>query len=204
MLALTFGTEAEQARTIANIRAIHKRVNGTLREAVGPFPAGSRYSAEDPALLLWVYATVLESSVIAYHTLVGDVSKAERDAYCRDGAGVAIALGAHEADVPCDWTALERYISGMHQSGCLSVGADARDVATVLLRGKFSWFIGPVAWMNRVLTAGWLPAAIREQYGLPWTARDEQRFQWLLRTVRRVRRGLPRPIALWPEARRPR
>ena len=66
MLSLVFGDEAAQARTIAAIRAIHKRVNGQLKTDVGPFPAGTRYSAEDPALLLWVHMTLIESVVFAH------------------------------------------------------------------------------------------------------------------------------------------
>src|SRR5689334_8440880 len=51
MLALTFRDEAERARALDGVRAIHARVNGTLKEPVGRFPAGTRYSAEDPELV---------------------------------------------------------------------------------------------------------------------------------------------------------
>ena len=60
MLALTFGDDAQYAVAISKIRAIHRRVHGRLRAAVGPFPAGGPYSAEGPALLLWVQATLVE------------------------------------------------------------------------------------------------------------------------------------------------
>ena len=59
MLAITFGDEHQHRAAIEGIRRIHTRVNGRLREAVGPFPAGSAFSAEDPALLLWVHASLI-------------------------------------------------------------------------------------------------------------------------------------------------
>ena len=66
MLALSFGTDAEREHALHGIRPIHTRVNGQLRGTVGSFPAGSAYSAEDPALVLWVHLTLLES--IRWHT----------------------------------------------------------------------------------------------------------------------------------------
>src|SRR3954469_6146298 len=52
MLGLSFGNAAERAEVIETIRSIHTRVNGALRTGVGRYAAGTRYSAEDPALLL--------------------------------------------------------------------------------------------------------------------------------------------------------
>jgi uncharacterized protein (DUF2236 family) len=57
MLALTFGDEAEAARAAATINAIHDRVHGEVVDGTPRYPAGTRYSAHDPELLLWVHAT---------------------------------------------------------------------------------------------------------------------------------------------------
>ena len=99
MLALTFGTDAERDAAVDGIRAIHRRVNGTLAHACGPFAAGSHYSAEDPALLTWVHATLIESTVLVYEQLIGPLSAAERDRYCDDAAELADVLRTAEADV---------------------------------------------------------------------------------------------------------
>jgi uncharacterized protein (DUF2236 family) len=84
----------------------------------------------------------------------------------------------------------------------LSVGADARAVATGVLRGRLTALTGPVAWMNRELTAGWLPRQMREQYGFAWDDGHDRRFQRLVGGLHRVRRMLPLAIAWWPEARK--
>src|SRR5207302_9296561 len=57
MLTLTFGTAQEVERASRAINVAHHRVHGKLRERAGVFPAGTDYSAEDRALLRWVYAT---------------------------------------------------------------------------------------------------------------------------------------------------
>jgi uncharacterized protein (DUF2236 family) len=202
MLGLTFGDAATHARVIEDIRAIHRRVRGQLTEAVGLFPAGAVYSAEDPALVLWVHATLIESVILAYDALVAPIGLTERDAYCREAAGVAIELGARPPDVPLDWRTLERYLSAQRESGAIVVGPDARAVATVLLQGRFSTVLGPIARANRILTAGWLPPDLREQYGLSWSDEHDRKFQRTVRRLRRLRRVLPDAMALWPEASR--
>jgi len=94
MLSLTFGDEAARQRTIDGIRAIHRRVNGILPEAVGPYEAGTRYSAEDPSLVLWVHATLIESVLMVYEKLVAPLTEAERDEYCQEAFPIALALAA--------------------------------------------------------------------------------------------------------------
>jgi uncharacterized protein (DUF2236 family) len=202
MLGLTFGDATTHARVIEGIRAIHRRVRGQLTEAVGVFPAGTWYSAEDPALLLWVHATLIESVLVAYDALVAPVSIADCDSYCVEAAGVAVELGAVADEVPRSWSALGRYLADVQQSGAIAVGADAREVATVLLRGRFSALLGPVAWANKTLTAGWLPPDLRVQYALDWNETAERHFARSVATLRRARRTLPDVVALWPESRR--
>ena len=201
MLGLTFGDAATHSRVIGEIRAIHRRVRGQLAEAVGPFPAGSVYSAEDPALVLWVHATLLESVLLAYDALVESIGVGDRDTYCRQASSVAIELGARPVDVPLEWRALERYLLDVRQSGAIVVGPDAQAVATVLLRGRFSALMGPVAWVNRTLTAGWLPPELRAQYGFEWSEARDRQFSRAIAMARTMRRVLPDIVALWPEAR---
>jgi len=50
MLRLCFGTEQETLAVVARINAIHDRVHGRLLQTAGIFPAGTPYSAHDPAL----------------------------------------------------------------------------------------------------------------------------------------------------------
>ena len=126
MLALSFGTDAEREYALHGIRTIHTRVNGRLPEAVGVFPAGAAYSAEDPALVLWVHLTLIESIPLAYERFVGPVSDQERDSYCAESAWVATALGARPADVPVTWGHASEQLARMYASGTLRVGSQAR------------------------------------------------------------------------------
>jgi uncharacterized protein (DUF2236 family) len=201
MLALGFGTDRERQAALDGILAIHRRVHGTLREATGVFPAGTPYSAEDPDLVLWVHATLLETIPLAYEMLVRPLTAEERDAYCEQTAPVAVDLGARPADIPRTWSAMLDYLDRMYQSGAIAVGSDARKLADRVL-SPIGGPGAPFAWMNRAVTIGLLPADIRQQYGFAWGRRQARacaRASAILRTTRRL---LPRTIALWPEARR--
>jgi len=204
MRALIFGTPAQRDEAVERIRAIHRRVNGRLSAAVGPFPAGTPYSAEDPALLLWVHATLLESFPLVYERLVRPLTDAERDAYCAEAVESAVALGARETEVPRTSETLHRYLRERYASGEIVVGPQAREVAAAVLRPPFAAAIAPIAAVNRLVTIGLLPPDIRDQYGFAWSASDARRLERVERNLRRVRRLTPDLVALWPDARRSR
>jgi uncharacterized protein (DUF2236 family) len=191
MLALTFGDDRAHDAALDTIRTIHRRVNGTLRAPCGPFPAGTRYSAEDPALLLWVHATLIDSILRVYEQLVATLSEVDRDNYCADAADVAVALGAHPQDVPRTWRALQAYMYAQLTSGAIEPCTQAREMAAALL-------ITPIL---PLLGAGLLPDALRRAYGFRWNPWRERSFRAVMAALRMARRITPRLIAWWPEAR---
>jgi uncharacterized protein (DUF2236 family) len=201
MLALTFGDAAARQTAVDGIRAVHRRVHGRLPAAAGAFPAGTPYSAEDPALVLWVHATLLESIPLVYEKVVAPLTAGERDAYCAEAAGIAIELGARGEEVPRTWEATRVCLSGAYASGAIAVSDQARELAAAVLAPPLAWLAGPLARVNRLITVGLLPAPLRAQYRLDWDDRREARLARTLGRVRAVRGTLPRRLALWPEAR---
>jgi uncharacterized protein (DUF2236 family) len=201
MLALTFRDGADRQRAIDGILAIHARVHGTLPHAVGPFPAGTPYSAEDPDLVLWVHVTLLDSVVLVYERLVAPLCPAERDAYCREAVAVALDLGARPAQVPMAWLDVRTQFEGMLASGALVVSPQANELARALIEPSFAPVVRRLARLNRLVTFGLLPPAIREQYGVSWSDQDTAALERWLDRVRRVRRRVPRVVAWWADAR---
>jgi uncharacterized protein (DUF2236 family) len=200
MLALTFGREADAERAIERIRAIHRGVRGELRCAVGPYRAGTPYSADDPALLLWVHATLLESVPMFYELLVAPLSQEEHDAYCRDAAPVAIALGASPDEVPLSRGALVAYLERVYRSGRISVGAQARELAARVV-SPFGALGTPATMVTRSLTIGTLPASLRREYGFRWAPRDRRLFEFVVPKLRFLRKVAPIATATWGPSR---
>jgi uncharacterized protein (DUF2236 family) len=201
MLGITFGDEEARERALDAIRTIHRRVHGTLPAACGRFPAGTPYSAEDPALLLWVHATLIDSIVLVYDRMVAPLTDSERDAYCADSADVAIELGAVEQDVPRCWSALRAYLDREYASGSIAVSGQARDVAASLLSPVPGRAAAPLTALATLVAAGLLPAEMRREYGFAWSPRRERLFGISLRVLRVAHRLLPRWITWWPQAR---
>jgi uncharacterized protein (DUF2236 family) len=202
MLALVFGDAAEHARSIDTIRAVHRRIHGALRVPTGVYAAGTRYSAEDPALVLWVHATQVESTLIIYERLIQPLSGDERDAYCAEVSDIAVELGAPADAVPRTSTDLMRYLEGEYASGRIAVGADARMIGDALLFPPMMAVPSPLAWANRLVTLGLLPDSMRQQYRYGWNADRARQLERVLTALRRVRRLSPRVVACWPDARR--
>jgi uncharacterized protein (DUF2236 family) len=203
MLALVFGDQQARQAALDGIRAIHRRVNGRLRAGIGIFPAGTPYTAEDPDLLLWVHATLLDSLPMVYELLVGPLTAAERDAYCVEAAPTAIDLGARPDQVPRTWTDNAAYLDTMCRSGAITVSAQARELAAHVVSPPFGRLVAPGAWTNRLITVGLLPDSIRGQFGFAWSENQSRRLRRVATLIRSARRLTPNAVALWPEARRP-
>jgi uncharacterized protein (DUF2236 family) len=203
MRQLTFGSDEEAAAAVQRILGIHDRVNGTLHAATGAHAGGTPYSAHDPALLLWVHATLLDSHVRILEPILRPFTPEERDCYCREAAPFAVMLGAAPDDVPRTWQQLQDFISAEIESGRLTVGADARALAPAIMRPPFGRLVWPLQYAGELVTVGSLPPAIRNGYGFTWSAAQERRRQRVLATLGALRAVTPDPLARWPEARRP-
>ena len=202
MLHIAFGTVHERERAIEGIRAIHRRVHGTLGAPCGVYPAGTPYSAEDPALVLWVHATLVESVVLAFEQLVEPLTPNERDVYCADSAAVAIELGATPEKTPRSWDALRAYLVERYASGEIAVGHQARVLSSALLMGSSGWLARGIARpLMSLVAAGLLPPQIRDAYELRWSTGRSTVFHGVIRLVRCVRRISPDRVALWRVAR---
>ncbi len=201
MVTLTFGGDDGAARTTRTINAVHDRVHGTLTGAEGPFPAGTPYTAHDPALLTWVHATCLHAFMHAYELYVAPLSAEEQDRYCAESSAAAPLLGIPDGWLPRSRAALDAYLAHMLAGGDIVVTATARRLAEELLAPPGLRHLWPVPWLLRVTALGLLPPSIREAYGFRWTARHRAALTALAWIVRHVRPLLPAPLRLWPAAR---
>lgn len=204
MLALTFGSEPEAAAAAARINAIHDRVNGRLDRAAGGVPAGTPYSAHDPALLTWVHATLLESFLLVYRLFVGPLGPAEADRYCAESSGIEPRLGIPAGRLPRTEAGLHAYMESMLTSGSIEVTDEARRLAREVLDPPVPRPLRSVFRLTALPAVGLLPPAIREAYGLPWSPGRQR----LLTGLASVSRGslplVPPVLRYWAVARRAR
>jgi short-chain Z-isoprenyl diphosphate synthase len=126
---IVYGSKEEAERAGEAVRAVHAHVHGVTRERLGPFPAGTPYSASDPDLMLWVHATLVEASLAAQRRFLGRLTADEEEAYYREMALVARLFGLPEARVPATLADFHDYLDAKLAGPEICVTAPAREVA---------------------------------------------------------------------------
>ena len=87
LAATSFGPADVAEKTVARVRAVHKKVVGTARD-------GRPYSASDPHLLRWVHIAELDSFIAAHRAYGAEkLSESTYDGYVEDMALIARKLG---------------------------------------------------------------------------------------------------------------
>jgi uncharacterized protein (DUF2236 family) len=120
LATVSFGDRAAAERAAARVRRIHEHVHGT-----DPV-TGRPYAASDPALLLWVHATLVESTMVACELFGTPVAPADGDRYVAEMTVAAELVGIPAALVPSDLAGLREYLSLMRpELRCTPAAADA-------------------------------------------------------------------------------
>jgi uncharacterized protein (DUF2236 family) len=164
-----FGTKAEADAATAPVRRVHARVRGTLRQPAGPFPAGTPWRADDPELLLWIIATLVDSNLLVYQRYVGPLTEDEQEAYWQDFRLLAKQFGLAYEDTPRDLDAFRAYVDEMLASGDLWVGDKARELAVeIVMRPPVPLQFRPLLEVANQITVGLLPPEVRRLYGFSW------------------------------------
>jgi uncharacterized protein (DUF2236 family) len=166
---ITFGTKEEAERAGAAVQAVHRHVNGTTAAALGRFPVGTSYSACDPELLLWVHATLVQTSLSAYQLFERPLSRAERESYYRDMAIVAELFGVPAGVVPPTLQAFRAYFEEQIGSDTITVTGIARRIAAIIMRAPLPLPLRLFGPAHRLATPAQLPPRLRHEYGFRWT-----------------------------------
>jgi uncharacterized protein (DUF2236 family) len=166
---MAFGTKAEAERAGEAVCAVHTHVVGTTTTRLGRFPAGTRYSASDPELMLWVHATLVRSSLDAYERFVRPLTRADEERYYREMCVVAELFGTPTSVLPRSLSEFEEYVEAELAGPTLSVTTPAQKVAAEIFKADLPAPMRLLVPAHRLATAGLLPERLREEYGLRWT-----------------------------------
>ncbi len=165
MNTIAFGSRGDADRLTRRVRAMHRRVSGALEEAVGPYPAGTPYRADDPELLLWVLFTLVDSAIVVYQRYVRRLSRAEQGAFWSDYRIVGRLLGLQAGEMPADLDQLDAYRRRMLDGDELFVTDWARERATrIVLAPPVPAIARPALETANFVTIALLPDGIRRQY----------------------------------------
>ena len=166
--AVVFGSRAQADRAAARVRAMHTKVNGKLAVPMGPFKAGTRYSALDPALLLWVHATLVDTALLVHSQWVGKLRVDDQQAYYEDMKTCAQLFGTPPDVMPATFEGFHLYMDEMLAGEEICVTDTARDIARTVFHPPLPRALRPAMEAVAVVTASLMPPRLRREYGLAW------------------------------------
>ncbi len=130
VLTITYGDRDAARAAAQRVRRIHERVTGT--DTV----TGQPYAADDPALLIWVHAALVDSGLAAAALYGAALTPAEQDQYVAEMTAAAELIGipaASYADggAPASVAELAAYFEAVRPS--LATSKSTADTAAYLL-----------------------------------------------------------------------
>jgi len=198
---ITWGSRVKADAYTARVRTAHAKVRGAIPHDAGPFAAGTPYAADDPELLLWILACLMDAADRVYRGYVGPLTRSERDALWQDYRVVGGCFGLRPGEMPAGIEAFDEYIAATTDR--LWVTDRARELGRrIVLEVPVPLVARPLREAVNQLTVGFLPPRVRKGYGLTW---DPARTLALKANQEYVRRFvvpfLPDRVRLVPSAR---
>lgn len=194
MHTLVFGSRCEAQQAQRRFHTVHAKIRGRLRHSVGHFPAGTTYRGDDPALKLWVAATLIDTGLATYSHFVAPLDSVDCRRYYTDALRMTALMEIPAEIMPQSLEAFRAYMREMLAGDTLAVDSRARRLARdVFQPGDVGIVRAGCAGLLRFVGAGLLPPHLRAAYGLRWNARR----QWLLHGLGSMTRRLRPVVPKW-------
>ncbi|WP_109484749.1 oxygenase MpaB family protein [Occallatibacter savannae] len=191
VFTMIFGTADQAFSSARSLYQMHTRITGEIPDAVAGYEKGSRYEALHIPALKWVYATLIESAVIAYECVLPPLTPDELAHYYGESKILAGLFGLPPAALPETWTDFKAYIADMFASEALGVSDRSRYMANRIMTGSGSWIHIPLWYQS--LTAEWLPPRFRDEFQLRFGPHERS-------SATRAHSWLPRVYSRLPDA----
>lgn len=188
MTTIVFGTEDQARQVAAILERVHDRVKGP------------GYSAADPDLLWWVYATLIDTALRMHARFLRPVSEQDAAQFYAQSQLVAELLGVPRSSQPPDLVAFRSYMR--HMVATLEVSATARMLSQAILHPRLPRLMESVAEplliAVRQITVGLTPRPLREQYCMAWDGPRKAALLMAGAASRRVLPLVPGPLRRFP------
>jgi len=171
MFTLAFGTVEQAEAAYRQVDSVHARVRGVAGANV--LTGGISYNARDPELLLWVHATLVDTAMLVYRRMAGELARRDARQFYQESKIVARLFRIPERLIPPGLDEFQRYMHEMIERGPVRVSATARELARSILYPPVPMVPSFAFDVVNIVTAGLLPAPLREQFGLKWSPTRE-------------------------------
>ncbi len=176
-----YGSDDDNPGT--RVRDFHTEIKGVMPSEYG---AGDRYHALDPDTYFWAHATFVEQVLYFADTFVKRLTRAEKEQIYAESKTWYRRYGVSERPMPDSYDDFERYWTRMldeilvaHPTATYGVGYVTKGFPRPKGVPALAWrLVSPVFNpLAAFLTTGGMPPATRDRLGLPWSDRQERRYQ---------------------------
>ncbi|MEO8699955.1 MAG: oxygenase MpaB family protein, partial [Kofleriaceae bacterium] len=165
VFAMIYGELDDACTAARRVHAVHTRITGTFANAIGGWPAGTTYHANDVDALRWVHATLVDTTIVVRELLDGPVEVARKDAYMIELQRFGALFGIPRATLPASWAEHAAYMTGMLASDRIVVAPFAREMGRFLV-GRGDSAQPPLGRIAEAVTHALLPPHLAEQFEL--------------------------------------
>jgi uncharacterized protein (DUF2236 family) len=198
---IVFGSTHTASEAADRIWRVHGRVHGETAEPGGRYSAGTPYDARSPELLMWVHATLVDTSLLIYTRYVGSLTNSEQRRYYDEQKLLGEQFGVPRDQQPRTFADFNRYVEEMLASDRIAVTDALRDVVDATLRPDLPFVARPLVAAMNLVTLGLLPERLREGLGMPWGPGRQRIFDASRAMVSGLLPVLPRVMRDFPPAR---
>lgn len=186
MARIYFGDRQQADQTAMRLHHIHSGVKGAVGQKT--------FVATDPDLLLWVLATLTETTIQVFERMpIQDLPADWREQFYEESKITARLMGIPDEAYPKDLTAFRAYFDSMLHSDLLGSTQACHDIAQAIVRHPKA----PGKWLDR-FAAGWMPAPLCARLGITTRPDSEQRLARLFRRAHQLFRLIPRALRYNP------
>lgn len=201
MEQIWFGTRAAADKELRRLYGFHRTVTWSTDEPLASYPPGD-YEALMPEFLLAVLMSTADSAEAMYEACVRRLTTEEREALWQDYLLMGELFGLPRSAAPQTYGEY-RALLGAHlasdnafmiEAGLRNQSAVDSDAYSMVLRPPVPKVAVPLRNTLMLLVVGTLPQRVRELHNIPWTARQQRRFDTLTAGLRLASRATPTPI----------
>lgn len=183
---MALGTPEEQRAVAQMVNRVH-----------GPVRSEGRYDAFDPALQLWVAATLAHEGPRIHELVFGPMHPASREQVHRESAVYATALQVPADDWPGDLAAFDEYWARTLRTLEPDPAVQAF-VGRLLSTRDQPGLVRALLPLQSLMARGGVPPEVRQVLGLPWSERDQRAYDLFWKAFPPVYRRLPVAVRRLP------
>lgn len=184
MALIYFGTQAQARQTAQRLWHLHSNIKG---EIPGP------YTANQPDLLLWVHATLVDTTLQVFEQMPLPLPSNWRERFYEESKIAAGLLGIPKEQYPADLQAFKAYFKHLLEGEFLGSHPLCAAMAQAIVQHPYA----PKK-LTRLLATGWLPTALCIRLGLDPAPDAAEKLLGRLKDWYWIYRRIPRALRWAP------